>query len=59
VVIRGHHDAVAGAGEERRALEARGTRTLVTVPDAAHFSMTDQPARIAEIVLDAARRSGQ
>jgi pimeloyl-ACP methyl ester carboxylesterase len=29
------------------------------VPDAAHFSMTDQPARIAEIVLDAARRSGQ
>jgi pimeloyl-ACP methyl ester carboxylesterase len=53
-VVRGDRDEVGLTDEERRGLEACPNVTLVTVPDAAHFVMTDQPARTAELILEVA-----
>jgi pimeloyl-ACP methyl ester carboxylesterase len=51
-VVRGEHDEVGLTDDERRALEECPSVTMVTVPDAAHFLMTDQPTRIAELILE-------
>lgn len=51
-VVRGDRDEVGLTDEERRGLEACPNVTMVTVPDATHFVMTDQPARIAELILE-------
>jgi pimeloyl-ACP methyl ester carboxylesterase len=51
-VVRGEHDEVGLTDDERRALEECPSVTMVTVPEAAHFVMTDQPARIAELILE-------
>jgi pimeloyl-ACP methyl ester carboxylesterase len=55
-VVRGDGDEVGLADVERDALERCPTVALVTVPDAAHMVMTDQPARIAELILEVALR---
>ncbi|MET7619285.1 alpha/beta hydrolase [Streptomyces sp. NPDC005408] len=49
-VVRGDRDEVGLTDEERAALEASPGVTMVTVPDAGHMVLTDQPARVAELV---------
>jgi len=39
--------------EEHETLEAGPRVTIITVPDAGHMVMTDQPARVAELVARA------
>jgi pimeloyl-ACP methyl ester carboxylesterase len=51
-VVRGDRDEIGLSDEERRGLEACPNVTLLTVPDAAHFIMTDRPDRTAELLLE-------
>lgn len=51
-VVRGDRDEVGFSAEERRDVEACPGVTLVEVPDATHMVMTDQPGRVAEIILE-------
>ena len=57
-VVRGDRDEIGLSEEERRDLEASPNVTMVTVPDAAHFVMTDQPAPTAGLIIDVAARAG-
>lgn len=52
-VVFGENDDVKLQDEERRALEACPHVTLVTIPDAGHFSLNTHPARIAELISSA------
>ncbi|GAA3806311.1 hypothetical protein GCM10022403_045420 [Streptomyces coacervatus] len=52
-VVRGDHDEIGLAGGERRGLEACPQVRMVTVPDAGHAVLVEQPARVAEVVVDA------
>ena len=54
-VIFGERDQVGLTDDERSALEACPSVTMVTVPDATHVVMLDQPARVAELILDVMR----
>ncbi|MGW1496427.1 alpha/beta fold hydrolase [Streptomyces sp. NPDC002402] len=49
-VVRGDGDEIGLTDEERAALEASPGVTMVTIPDATHMVMTDQPARVAELL---------
>lgn len=49
-VVRGDHDEIGLTDEEHDELEAMPHVTMVTVPEAGHMVMTDQPARVAELV---------
>ncbi|WP_406397727.1 alpha/beta hydrolase [Streptomyces sp. NBC_00879] len=49
-VVRGDRDEIGLTDDERAALEASPGVTMVTIPDATHMVMTDQPARVAELV---------
>ncbi|MFD7795343.1 alpha/beta fold hydrolase [Streptomyces sp. NPDC059759] len=49
-VVRGDHDDVALAPEERAGLEAAPAVSLVDVPDAGHLVMIDRPEVVAELV---------
>ncbi|MGW3813971.1 alpha/beta fold hydrolase [Streptomyces sp. NPDC005046] len=49
-VVRGDHDDVGLAEEERAGLEASPNVTMVAVPDAGHLVMVDQPVVVAELV---------
>ncbi|MCX5374035.1 alpha/beta hydrolase [Streptomyces sp. NBC_00015] len=52
-VVRGDRDEIGLTDAERRGLEAcRNVRT-VAVPDAGHFALVEQPARVAAVVLEA------
>jgi pimeloyl-ACP methyl ester carboxylesterase len=51
-VVRGDRDEVGLTDEERRRLEASPNVTLVTVPDATHMVLTDQPALLAELLTE-------
>jgi pimeloyl-ACP methyl ester carboxylesterase len=51
-VVRGDRDEIGLSDEERRGLEACPSVTMVTVPDAAHFIMTDRPDRTAELLVE-------
>jgi len=51
-VVRGDRDEIGLSDEERRALEACPTVTMVQVPDAGHMVMTDQPARTTDLILE-------
>ena len=53
-VVFGERGDVGLAEDERRALESCPGVTLVTIPDTGHFALTDKPARVAELILDAA-----
>ncbi|MFC9331392.1 alpha/beta fold hydrolase [Kitasatospora sp. NPDC057015] len=50
-VVRGDRTDIGLTADERRALEAGPEIALVVVPDSGHMVITDQPARVAELVL--------
>ncbi|MHB9857413.1 alpha/beta fold hydrolase [Streptomyces sp. YIM S03343] len=52
-VVRGDHDEIGLQPTERKALEACPTVTTVTVPDAGHAVLVEQPAAVAEVILEA------
>ncbi|MFG2819095.1 alpha/beta fold hydrolase [Kitasatospora sp. NPDC048365] len=54
-VVRGDHDEIGLKDEERRELEANPRVTMVAVPDAGHLVLVDQPARVAAVIVEAAR----
>ncbi|MFD4143591.1 MULTISPECIES: alpha/beta fold hydrolase [unclassified Streptomyces] len=49
-VVRGDRDEIGLTDEEHDELAAMTRVTMVTVPDAGHMVMTDQPARVAELI---------
>jgi pimeloyl-ACP methyl ester carboxylesterase len=51
-VVRGDHDEIGLTDGERRGLEACPHVRMVTVPDAGHAVLVEQPARVAEVVMD-------
>ena len=53
-MVRGDADEVGLKSEEAAALEAAPNVTVVNIPGAKHFSMTDQPAAVTRVILDAA-----
>jgi len=52
-VVFGDNDDVGLKDNERDELEACPTVTLVTIPDAGHFTLNQKPAQVAEVVLQA------
>ena len=52
-VVFGDSDDVALKDSEREELEACPTVTVVTIPDAGHFTLNQKPAQVGEIVLKA------
>jgi pimeloyl-ACP methyl ester carboxylesterase len=52
-VVFGEKDDVGLADEERRALEQCPRTTLITIAGAGHFTLNQEPGRIAEVVLEA------
>ena len=52
-VVRGEHDEVGLTDNQRNELQRSPNIRLITIADARHFVMTDQPARTAEVILDA------
>jgi pimeloyl-ACP methyl ester carboxylesterase len=53
-VVRGDEDEIGLTAEEAAGLDAAPNVTVVTIPGAKHFSMTDQPAAVTRVILDAA-----
>jgi pimeloyl-ACP methyl ester carboxylesterase len=53
-VVRGDHDQVGLTEGERRELEACPYVRMVTVPDAGHAVLVEQPARVADVIVEAA-----
>ncbi len=51
-IVFGERDDVGLTGEERRELEQCALVTLVTIADAGHFTMNQEPARIANVILE-------
>src|SRR3954447_954466 len=54
VVAFGDNDEIGLTDEERRGLEACSTVSLVTISDATHFMVVEQPAQIAKLICDLA-----
>lgn len=54
-VVRGDRDDIGLTDDERAELEAGPHITLVTVPDAGHMVLTDQPAVVAGLVARVVR----
>lgn len=52
VVFGGDGNDVGLTDEERRGLDECPRVVLVTIPDAGHFTLNEQPGRIAELVLE-------
>jgi pimeloyl-ACP methyl ester carboxylesterase len=52
-VVRGDHDEVGLTEAERLDLEACPRIRMVTVPDAGHAVLVEQPGRVADVVLQA------
>jgi pimeloyl-ACP methyl ester carboxylesterase len=53
-VIRGDEDEIALSDQDRAQLELGPTVDMVTIPDAHHFSLVDQPGDVVDVVLRAA-----
>ncbi|MFI0961457.1 alpha/beta fold hydrolase [Streptomyces sp. NPDC021080] len=53
-VVRGDHDDIGLSEEERTGLEAAPGVTMVSVPDAGHLVMVEQPDAVAELVVGVA-----
>jgi pimeloyl-ACP methyl ester carboxylesterase len=53
-VVRGDQDEVGLKQDEAAILEAAPNVTVVPIPGARHFSMTDQPAAVAQAIVSAA-----
>ena len=56
-VVRGDHDEIGLTDGERRELEACPHVRLVTVPDAGHAVLVEQPAAVARVIAQAATAS--
>jgi pimeloyl-ACP methyl ester carboxylesterase len=54
-VAFGDNDEIGLTDEERHALEACPGVSLVTIADATHFMIVEQPARIAELIIELAQ----
>ncbi|MFG2780516.1 alpha/beta fold hydrolase [Streptomyces prunicolor] len=54
-VVRGDHDEIGLTDAERDELAACPHIRMVTVPDAGHLLLVEQPAQVAEVVLAASR----
>jgi len=52
-VVRGDHDEIGLTDDERRDLEACPHVRMVTVPDAGHLVLVEQPARVADVIVEA------
>ncbi|MFJ8105675.1 alpha/beta fold hydrolase [Streptomyces sp. NPDC096132] len=52
-VVRGDHDEIGLTDEERAGLEACAHVRSVTVPDAGHAVLVEQPTAVAEVVAEA------
>jgi pimeloyl-ACP methyl ester carboxylesterase len=52
VVAFGDDDEIGLTDEERRGLEASPNVSLVTITDATHFMVVEQPAQIAELICE-------
>lgn len=52
-VVFGQHDDIGLTEPERRGLEECTTVSIVTIPEAGHFALNQQPGRVAELVLEA------
>ncbi len=52
-VAFGDHDDVGLTAEERRGLERCPGVTMVPIADAGHFTLNDQPAEVADLILEA------
>jgi pimeloyl-ACP methyl ester carboxylesterase len=52
-IVYGERDEVAITADERRALAAFPQVTIVEIPNAGHFTLNEQPGRIAELLLEA------
>jgi pimeloyl-ACP methyl ester carboxylesterase len=57
-VVRGDGDEVGLTAAEAAGLEAAPSITTVTIPGARHFSMTDDPAAVARVIMDAVDARG-
>lgn len=57
-VVFGDDDDVGLADDERATLDACPSVTMVEVADAGHLTLNEQPARIAEILIEAVSRAG-
>jgi pimeloyl-ACP methyl ester carboxylesterase len=55
-VVFGDNDEIGLTDEERSGLEACASVTLVTVSDATHGLIIEQPARIAELILELVKK---
>jgi pimeloyl-ACP methyl ester carboxylesterase len=53
-VVFGEHDDTGLTDEERRGLEECPLTTLITIPGAGHFTMNQEPGRVAELLLETA-----
>jgi pimeloyl-ACP methyl ester carboxylesterase len=53
-VVRGDHDEIGLGEEERLELEESAQVTMVTVPDAGHLLLVEQPAVTARVIAEAA-----
>jgi pimeloyl-ACP methyl ester carboxylesterase len=51
-VVFGEDDNIGITARERRTIEGCATTKLVEVSDAGHFTMVQQPGRVAELLLD-------
>jgi pimeloyl-ACP methyl ester carboxylesterase len=51
-VVFGEHDDIGLTDDERRALEECPHVTLITIPGAGHFTLNQEPARIAELIVE-------
>jgi pimeloyl-ACP methyl ester carboxylesterase len=56
-VVRGDRDQIGLTDEERRGLEACSTIRMVTVENATHMLLTEQPQAVAEVILEAVAAS--
>ena len=55
----GHKDDVGLFDDERRGLEGCPRVTLVSIPDASHFTLNTHPGRVAELILEAISAAAQ
>jgi pimeloyl-ACP methyl ester carboxylesterase len=53
-VVRGDHDEIGLQPAERETLEKGAHITMVTIPDAGHMVLVEQPAAVANVIVKAA-----
>ncbi|MGW6517886.1 alpha/beta fold hydrolase [Streptomyces sp. NPDC054950] len=56
-VVRGDRDGIGLTADERQGLEACPRVRMVTVPDAGHLLLVEQPAAVAAVIAEAATAS--